>query len=316
MAAKKPLQEGSTCNDAGNENSRKGAAGATASKQADLAPQIASPEDIEHLVAERTAELSEENERLRQELAKALQDSGTERARPEESVQETEEKYRLLVDNQTDMIVKFDREGRLLFVSPSYCKTFGKTEAELLGKEFMPLIHEDDRKAVRKAIENVYKPPHTGYVRERALTKDGLRWQAWMNTGVLDEHGEMVEIVAVGRDITYRKEAEDALAESEHRYRLLAENSSDVIWACDMDFRWKYISPSVELMRGYTPDETFADPTKELPGYHSHDSVNNSLTRLVALYKALDRPDEAARWQTELDERNAKPEEASEKPGR
>ena len=118
MAAKKPLQEESTCKDAGNGNSRKGAAGAAAPKQAHGAPQIVSPDDIEQLVAERTAELSKEIERLRQELAKASQGSGAERARPEKAVQESETKYRLLVDNQTDMIVKCDREGRLLFVSP------------------------------------------------------------------------------------------------------------------------------------------------------------------------------------------------------
>lgn len=61
------------------------------------------------------------------------------------------------------MIVTFDTEGHLLFVSPSYCETFDKTEDELIGKKFMPLIHEEDRETVAKAIDSVYKPPYTGY---------------------------------------------------------------------------------------------------------------------------------------------------------
>ncbi len=128
---------------------------------------------------------------------------------------ESEEQYRLLVENQTDMIVKFDPQGRLLFVSPSYYRTFGKTAAELLGKTFMSLIHKDDREKVATAIENVYRPPYTGYVRGRAMTKDGWRWQAWMNTAVLNDQNEVVEIVAVGRDITERKQIEDDLKRSE-----------------------------------------------------------------------------------------------------
>ena len=127
------------------------------------------------------------------------------------SLKESEEKYRLLVENQTDMIVKFDLESRLLFVSPSYCKTFGKTGTELLGTRFVPLIHQDDREHVAKAIETVHRPPYTAYVQERAMTRDGWRWQAWLNTAVLNERNEVTEVVAVGRDVTELKLLEEQL---------------------------------------------------------------------------------------------------------
>jgi len=98
-----------------------------------------------------------------------------------------ENEYRLLVENQTDLVVKTDTEGRLLFVSPSYCESFGKTEDKLIGQKFMPLVHEDDRETTTKEMEKLYRPPHTCHVEQRVLTKDGWRWLAWADKAVLDE---------------------------------------------------------------------------------------------------------------------------------
>ncbi len=128
-----------------------------------------------------------------------------------QALQASEEKYRLLVENQTDMVVKVDNEGRFLFVSPSYCRTFGKTEHELLGNTFMPLVHEEDREATQEAMQALYRPPYTAYMEQRAMTKKGWRWLGWMDTAILDDHNEVVAIVGVGRDITEKKEAAQKL---------------------------------------------------------------------------------------------------------
>jgi len=127
------------------------------------------------------------------------------RKEAEESLRQREADYRQLVENQTDLVVKVDLEGRFLFVSPSYCDTFGKTEDELLGNTFMPLVHKDDRKATAEAMNILLSPPHTAYVEQRAQTKDGWRWLAWQDTAVLDEHGEVAAIIGLGRDITDKR---------------------------------------------------------------------------------------------------------------
>ena len=178
----------------------------------------------------------------------------TERKLAEEALKESEEKYRLIIENQTDMIVTFDTEGRLLFVSPSYCATFDKSEEELLGKKFMPLIHEDDRETVAKAIDNVYKPPHTGYVEERAMTKDGWRWQAWLNTAILNEQGKVESIVAEGRDINGQKQAEEALQRSEEIHRTVTNSIWDsIVIVQDAKVVW---ANNVAIAKmGYSEDE-------------------------------------------------------------
>ncbi len=135
----------------------------------------------------------------------------TERKRAEEALRVSEEKYRLLIESQTDLVVKVDPESRFLFVSPSYCQVFGKTEAELLGNAFMPLVNEEDREPTAKAMEDLFRPPYRDYHEQRALTDAGWRWFGWADKAVLNENGEVVAIVGVGRDITERKRAEAAM---------------------------------------------------------------------------------------------------------
>jgi diguanylate cyclase (GGDEF)-like protein/PAS domain S-box-containing protein len=135
--------------------------------------------------------------------------------------------YRLLVENSQDLVVKVDLRGRFLFVSPSYCALFDCDQEHLLGKTFMPRVHEEDRSATARAMEKVFTPPHESYLEQRAMTRSGWRWLAWSEKGLLNNAGQVVAIVAVGRDITDRKLAELALRESEVRYRQLFENMSD-----------------------------------------------------------------------------------------
>jgi len=136
---------------------------------------------------------------------------------------ESEEKYRLLVENQTDLVVKVDTDGKFQFVSQSYCEMFGKSEKKLLGKKFMPLVHKDDRESTAKAMEDLYRPPFHAYMEQRAMTKDGWRWLGWMDTAVLNEDGEVISIIGVGRDISERRKVEKALAQSTQRYQELYE---------------------------------------------------------------------------------------------
>ncbi|MBN2857180.1 MAG: PAS domain S-box protein, partial [Candidatus Delongbacteria bacterium] len=147
-------------------------------------------------------------------------------------IKASEEKYRLLVENQTDMVVKVDAEGRFLYVSPSYCRMFGKKQSELLGEKFMPLVHEDDIDGTLKEMEKLRSPSHNCYIEQRAMTTEGWKWLSWTDTAIIDSNGKIMEIIGVGRDISKEKEAEIMLketnlklAENELKYRSLFENA-------------------------------------------------------------------------------------------
>jgi diguanylate cyclase (GGDEF)-like protein/PAS domain S-box-containing protein len=182
----------------------------------------------------------------------------------EQALRVSEEKHRLLVDHQTDMVVKVDLEGRFLFVSRSYCKTFGKTSDELLGKAFMPLVHEEDREATAKAMQALYHPPYQCYVEQRALTKNGWRWLAWADKAVLDDSGKVVAIVGVGRDISKRKEAEEALAHERERALITLHSIGDGVITTDSEGRVEYLNPIAESLTGWAGAEAEGRPLVEV----------------------------------------------------
>lgn len=145
----------------------------------------------------------------------------TKQKRMENALKESEEKYRLLVENQTDMVVKFDPEGKVLFASPSYCEVLGRTEESILGTNFLPLVHQEDQKKTHRALEKLRRPPYVVFLEHRLLTMNGWRWIAWADKAIMDDKNEFEAFVGVGRDITERKLAEDRIMRSLKEKELL-----------------------------------------------------------------------------------------------
>jgi PAS domain S-box-containing protein len=81
---------------------------------------------------------------------------------------------------------------------------------------------------------------------------------------IINESGRVIKLFGTVQDITERKQAEEALRESEEKYRLLADNAIDIIWTMDMNLRFTYMSPSVARVRGYTVEEVMAQSLEEV----------------------------------------------------
>ncbi|MBI4648943.1 MAG: PAS domain S-box protein [Bacteroidia bacterium] len=170
----------------------------------------------------------------------------------EQALREKEEKYRLMVENTSDLLVKIDRNGIFKFVSPSYCEKFGTDETELIGKRIPCIINGDNKKA-DKIFENLLEPPYSSSFEHKAMTKEGERWLAWSFKAIVEEDGSVSSFVGVGRDITKNKEAEAALQSRERFYvnhafcnilaytqeELLGSNISSIVYKNDMEIYQK-----------------------------------------------------------------------------
>ncbi len=193
----------------------------------------------------------------------SIQRDISDRIKAADALRRSEENYRLLVENQTDLVVKTDREGRFLFVSPSLCDLFGKAEAELMGTGFLTLVSEEDQHASMKAMKALAVWPHTARFEQRAMTARGLRWISWNHRAVLDSEGRTLAVVGVGRDVTERRAVEESLKESEQIFRALAESSSVTI-AIYQNERLVYTNPSAEKLSGYAAEELAGMPLATL----------------------------------------------------
>lgn len=204
---------------------------------------------------------------------------------PELQVQEklriNEEKYRLLVENQTDLVVKVDTENHFLYVSPSYCRYFGKTEEELIGKSFVPLIHPEDRDATARAMSNLYTEPYRCYIEQRVETPSGMRWLAWSDNAITDAEGNVRAIIGVGRDITEKKLTEAALTESERKFRNLHESLMDGYAKTTPEGLILEVNRVFCEMTGYSAEELKGQSFLDITPEKWHDTETNIYVKQV-----------------------------------
>jgi PAS domain S-box-containing protein len=145
------------------------------------------------------------------------------RRRAEESLRASEERYRNVVESQTDLICRYLPDTTLTFVNDAYCRYFNRSRNELLGTKFIEFVPEPARPTSLKRVASLVQEPRTETFEHEVLTSDGTRWQQWVDR-VLDPTGRFVEIQGVGRDITDLRraqiEAEERRKEVTHLTRV------------------------------------------------------------------------------------------------
>ncbi|MGB7033128.1 MAG: PAS domain S-box protein [Syntrophobacteria bacterium] len=192
---------------------------------------------------------------LRQRITK-LQEVEIEHKRAEEALRESEERYRNIVDSQTELICRFLSDGTLTFVNEAICRLLGQTREEIIGQNFYKYVHPDDQEKTRRNLESLSIENPVGSNEERVLLPNGeMFWWHWNNQALFDGNGNYVEFQAVGRDVTARKRAEEQLRESEERHRLLLESSPDPIVVYDIEGRATYVNPAFVQTFGWSSEE-------------------------------------------------------------
>lgn len=186
----------------------------------------------------------------------------SDRKAAEQKLRESEQMYRTLVEESLQgILILRGFPPRIVHCNSAFANIAGFTIEEMLsmsGEQVINLVHPDDRAVmIKRYTDRLQGLPVEPRYEFRGLRKDGsTRWLE-SSSCVVQYEGQPA-ILATFVDITGRKMAEEALRESEKRYRLLAENISDVIWVTDLNMRPVYISPSVERLLGYTVEESMS----------------------------------------------------------
>ncbi|HYW46068.1 MAG TPA: PAS domain S-box protein [Bryobacteraceae bacterium] len=180
----------------------------------------------------------------------------TDRKRAEEALRGSEERFRILADGCPTIIWVTDAEGGLRFVNRTYREFFGVTYEQVEGGKWQPLVHPDDAPEYIGAAFRAVRERTPFRAQARVRRADGeWRWIASYAEPLLAPSGEFLGLAGISPDITERKQAEDALRNSEKLYRAIGESNDYGVWVCAPDGRNTYASESFLKLVGLTQEQ-------------------------------------------------------------
>lgn len=264
-------------------------------------------------------------------MAGELQDRETRLAEQTRATTASEARYRAIVEDQTELICRYLPDGTLTFVNEAYCRYFDKQREELVGHSFMPLIPVEDRPQVEAQFASLsFSRPVVTYEHRVIMPNGTLRWHSWTDRALFNAAGQVQEYTAVGRDITERKLAQEALEkseanlrrlnteleerirertaelrESEERYMLAMRGANDGLWDWNLKKNEIYFSPRWKTMLGYKQAEIKNEPGEWFQRVHQKDlsrlqtaitdHINGDTEHFECEYRMLDANKEY-RW--------------------
>ncbi|MGL4882475.1 MAG: PAS domain S-box protein, partial [Waterburya sp.] len=170
----------------------------------------------------------------------------------------SEERYRAIVEDQTELICRFLPDCTLTFVNGAYSRYFDSTPEQLIEQNFLDLIPESHHNYVQQQIAELsaLTPENAVMTHEHPVMKPNgeIGWQQWTNRAIFNSDGELVEIQAVGRDITERKQTEIALQKTNERFEMVAAVNC-LIYDYDLQQNTIYRSQGLTQLFGYLPRE-------------------------------------------------------------
>lgn len=168
----------------------------------------------------------------------------TERKKAELELKESEENLRLITENSIDIIARFSPEGRFIYVSPSIEKVLGYTAQEFMNRDYLELVHDDDKSKIQSRFGQFLKKNALTTSVSRYYKKDGSI--VWLETSlnvVYDDDGNIRDIVTISRDITERVVAEKKFKALYSRYETIVKHfPNGAIFLFDKDLTYQMIA--------------------------------------------------------------------------
>jgi PAS domain S-box-containing protein len=234
-------------------------------------PVVMVTSDNDPSIAVRAIKLGAEDYLIKQtltpeQLQLAMQ-SAIENTRLRLQLRQSEERYRAIVDNQTELICRFLPDCTLTFVNQAYSRFFGSTPDQLVGQNFINFIPASDRPLVLQQIAELKAatPENAVLTHEHPVLKANgeIGWQRWTNRAIFNENGQLVEFQGVGQDISDRKRLEESLQQNEERLSLAIQAASMATWDMDMQTGRVVWSEAHFHILGYEPNPT-GEATREM----------------------------------------------------
>ncbi len=175
----------------------------------------------------------------------------------EEKLLQSEERYRTVVETQTELICRFRPDGDHLFVNEAYCRFFEKNSDEMLGSRFTPKMTRDERRVMEKHLESLTRDSPSGTIDQQVRALDGgIRWVQWNDTVIFGEDGAVTEYLSVGREITRLKLLDESVRASDMLYRSTINAMVDGVHVIDRSYTILLINHAFKAWIDLPPAES------------------------------------------------------------
>jgi diguanylate cyclase (GGDEF)-like protein/PAS domain S-box-containing protein len=205
----------------------------------------------------------------------------TERKKTEEALRQSEQRYRTILEEMDEAYFEVDLAGNYTYVNDAICRLLGYPQEELLGTTFRKQVNEEDTALLYDAFGKIFatgKPVRD--IAYKAIRKGGeIRYSEITGFPIQNQKGEVIGFRGIGRDVTERKRMEEALRQSEQRYRTILEEMDEAYFEVDLAGNYTYVNDAISRLLGY--------PKEELIGTTFRKQVNEEYTALI--YDAFGR---------------------------
>jgi PAS domain S-box-containing protein len=190
-----------------------------------------------------------------------------ERQRIEGALRQSEERYRAIVEDQTELIARFQADGQLTFVNEAFCRYFGLRKETLMGQSWLPLVWAADRAQVLQSLQSLNAETPMVTLENRVLVGEDVRWMQWISRVIVDDRNRPIEWQAVGRDITVAKQLEAERQQAERKIleqAALLDITTDAIIVQNLQNQILFWNKGAERLYGWLATEAIGQPVQRL----------------------------------------------------
>lgn len=197
----------------------------------------------------------------------------------QQAMSQSENRYYQLVQQQTDFILRSQPDTTITFANDSLCDALGCTLEQIIGQKWIKFANSEDLETILQKISLLTPENNSFFSENRDKRSNGeIGWTQWINQGIFNEKGQLIELQSSGRDITKLKEIQIALTESEARFQKIAISSPEIIYIVvqrpDGSQYFEYISSAVEEILEVSPEEVLTNPDSFFNQFYPDDISN------------------------------------------